>query len=117
MVHLSVSLVVSNLRQTNTRCSPITGKYYPFVNAKDIQYFQYELSSTLNGTFTTTLIRSFRGGSGQVEGCVVDDENSWIFIGEESYGLWRYSAEPPVGLQPGAEDDSVTVTLVDTVDG
>lgn len=98
--------------------SPITRKYYLFVNAKNAQYLHYELSSTSNGTLTTTLIRSFRGGSGgQVEGCVADDENGWIFIGEEPYGLWRYSAEPPVGLPPGAEDDSVVGTLVDSVDG
>ena len=98
--------------------STITGKYYLFVNSKDTQYLQYELSSSSNGNLTTTLIRSFRGGSGgQVEGCVADDENGWIFISEEPYGLWRYSAEPPVGLRPGAEDDSATGTLVDSVDG
>ena len=81
-----------------------TGKYYLFVNAKDAQYLQYELQSTSNGSLTTTLIRSFRGGSGgQVEGCVVDGENGWIFTGEEPYGLWRYSAELPAGLQPVSE--------------
>lgn len=34
------------------------------------------------------------GSGGQVEGCVVDDENEAIFIGEEPYGLWKYGANP-----------------------
>ncbi|KAK9260176.1 hypothetical protein V1519DRAFT_485133 [Lipomyces tetrasporus] len=75
--------------------SPRTGKQYLFVNAKSAEYLQYELTATANGTLATTLVRSFTGGSGgQVEGCVVDDKNSRIFVGEEPYGLWRYDAEP-----------------------
>jgi 3-phytase len=40
-------------------------------------------------------VRSFYAGSGgQVEGCVTDEQNGWIFIGEEPHALWRYDAEP-----------------------
>ncbi|KAL2130836.1 hypothetical protein VTI74DRAFT_5879 [Chaetomium olivicolor] len=75
--------------------SPTTHKQYLFVNAKTSQYLQYELSSFPNGTLTTTLVRSFFAGSGgQVEGCVTDEQNGWIFIGEEPHALWRYDAEP-----------------------
>lgn len=49
----------------------------------------------MNGMLQTTLVRSFNGGSGgQVEGCVADDENGFLFLGEEPFGLWRYDAEP-----------------------
>ncbi|EEH43603.1 uncharacterized protein PADG_08223 [Paracoccidioides brasiliensis Pb18] len=75
--------------------SRTTGKQYLFVNSKKAKYLQYELTTSPNGTLSTTLVRSFRGGSGtQVEGCVADDDNGHIFIGEEAAGVWRYDAEP-----------------------
>ncbi|KAK3389777.1 phytase [Podospora didyma] len=81
--------------------SPQTGKQYLFVNEKSARYLQYELT-IINDTLTTTLVRDFTGGSGgQVEGCVTDEENGWIFIGEEPSALWRYPAEPdttPAGV-------------------
>ncbi|KAJ9489687.1 hypothetical protein VN97_g3579 [Penicillium thymicola] len=84
--------------------SPISDKQYLFVNEKSGEYLQYELTALKNGTLATTLVRTFTGGSGgQPEGCVADEENSFIFLGEEPYGLWRYDAEP---------DGSSTGTLV-----
>ncbi|KAK2767939.1 hypothetical protein FQN53_006402 [Emmonsiellopsis sp. PD_33] len=75
--------------------SRTTGKQYLFVNSKSAEYLQYELTSHPNGTLTTTLVRSFTGGSGgQVEGCVTDEDAATLFVGEESHGLWRYDAEP-----------------------
>ncbi|KAL0938630.1 putative phytase [Colletotrichum truncatum] len=81
--------------------SPKTNKQYLFVNEKSARYLQYELTSTSNGTLQTTLVRDFTGGSGgQVEGCVTDEENGWIFLGEEPSALWRYDAEPD-SKEPG----------------
>ncbi|KAL2857070.1 hypothetical protein BJY01DRAFT_262643 [Aspergillus pseudoustus] len=75
--------------------SPTSGKQYLFVNEKSGQYLQYELSSTSNGTLSTKLVRTFTAGTGgQPEGCVPDEDNGYIFLGEEPYGLWRYDAEP-----------------------
>ncbi|CEN61735.1 hypothetical protein ASPCAL08384 [Aspergillus calidoustus] len=75
--------------------SAVSGKQYLFVNEKSGQYLQYELSASSNGTLSTTLVREFTGGTGgQPEGCVPDEENGYIFLGEEPYGLWRYDAEP-----------------------
>ena len=75
--------------------SRTTGKEYLFVNNKEAQYLQYELTSTANGTLETNLVREFQGGSGgQVEGCVADDEAGYIFLVEEPSGIWRYQAEP-----------------------
>ncbi|KAF5677639.1 3-phytase [Fusarium heterosporum] len=75
--------------------SPKTGKQYLFVNEKSARYLQYELTSTSQDELETKLVREFQGGSGgQVEGCVTDEENGWIFLGEEPSALWRYDAEP-----------------------
>ncbi|CCT63779.1 related to 3-phytase precursor [Fusarium fujikuroi IMI 58289] len=75
--------------------SPKSGKQYLFVNEKSARYLQYELTSTSKGELQTKLVREFQGGSGgQVEGCVSDEENGWIFLGEEPSALWRYDAEP-----------------------
>ncbi|KAI2775755.1 3-phytase [Daldinia loculata] len=69
-------------------------KQYLFVNAKSAEYLQYELSWA-DDALQTTLVRNFTGGTGgQVEGCVSDDANGWIIIGEEPRALWRYGAEP-----------------------
>ena len=75
--------------------SAISGRYYLFVNNKNAEYLQYELTSTVNGTLETNLVRRFIGGSGgQVEGCVADEDKGYLFLGEEPEGLWRYDAEP-----------------------
>ncbi|KKZ61914.1 hypothetical protein EMCG_03613 [[Emmonsia] crescens] len=75
--------------------SPSSGKQYLFVNSKTAEYLQYELTISSNGTLSTTLVRSFAGGSGgQVEGCVADEDARVLFIGEEATGIWRYDAEP-----------------------
>lgn len=85
-------------------------KFYLFVNSKTSEYLQYEVTAK-NGILSTQLVRSFFAGSGgQVEGCVVDDENEAIFIGEEPYGLWRY------GANPDDPTDAAARVLVDSVD-
>lgn len=86
-----------------------TGKQYLFVNSKTAEYLQFELQWA-DGGLQTSLVRNFTGGSGgQVEGCVADDANGWVLIGEEPYGLWRYGAEP--------DDDVDTAVLIDSIDG
>ncbi|KAI9099538.1 phytase-domain-containing protein [Phlyctochytrium arcticum] len=84
-----------------------TQKQYVFVNSKTSQYLQYELYEE-NGGLKTELVRKLQGGQGgQVEGCVADKDNGWLFIGEEEKGLWRHDAEP---------DGSTKGVLVDKVD-
>ncbi|KAH8205118.1 hypothetical protein TruAng_000683 [Truncatella angustata] len=84
-----------------------SGKQYLFVNAKTAEYLQYELN-WVDNALQTSLVRNFTGGSGgQVEGCVTDEANGWILIGEEPRALWRYGAEP--------EDDVSEGYLVDQV--
>ncbi|KAH7033027.1 uncharacterized protein B0I36DRAFT_320606 [Microdochium trichocladiopsis] len=89
--------------------SELTGKQYLFVNAKTAEYLQFELTWA-DSALRTTLVRSFTGGRwGQVEGCVADNANGWVIIGEEPYGLWRYGAEP--------EDDPSQRVLIDSIEG
>ncbi|KAI6093209.1 3-phytase [Hypoxylon rubiginosum] len=87
-----------------------TGKQYLFVNAKTAEYLQFELAWADNA-LQTTFVRNFTGGSGgQVEGCVSDEANGWVIIGEEPHALWRYGAEPD-------DDSSAGVIIGEVGDG
>lgn len=62
-----------------------------FVNDKDGRFEHYRISR--NGTtYAGELLRSFRLAS-QPEGCVADDHNGRLFIGEEKRGIWALSAD------------------------
>ena len=75
--------------------SPVSNKYYYFVNWKSGVWQQIELASQGN-TVTGTSVRTADAG-GQTEGCVADDINKYYYIGEEAVGVWRYGAEPGDG--------------------
>jgi 3-phytase len=58
---------------------------------------QYRITeSSTAGKVTATLQRTFDVG-GQSEGCVVDDDNGYLYIGEEDVGIWRYGASSTAG--------------------
>lgn len=79
-----------------------SGKQYVFVNSKEARYLQYEVTSSTSASLELKLARSFVGGSGgQTEGCVADEENGYVFIGEEPTGVWRYDAEPDADSSEG----------------
>lgn len=97
--------------------SRATGKQYLFVNAKTAEYLQYELT-WVDDALHTTLVRNFTGGSGgQVEGCVSDEANGWVLIGEEPFGLWRYGAEPDDDASSGYLIASINDTMYADVEG
>ncbi len=74
--------------------SPTDNAHYAFVNSADTgEVEQYLLTATADGKIDAEVVRTFVVGS-QTEGCVVDDANSILYIGEEAVGLWRYSASP-----------------------
>ncbi|KAJ3281809.1 hypothetical protein HK104_011264 [Borealophlyctis nickersoniae] len=88
--------------------SPKSGKQYVFVNSKTSEYLQYEVYEKQK-QLQTKLVRRFMAGTGgQVEGCVADKDNGWVFIGEEDKGIWRYEAEP-TSQKLGVLIDSVDV--------
>jgi 3-phytase len=76
--------------------SPVTGKYYYFVNAKTGVTQQWEIRDGGSGTVVGSLVRQFDVGS-QPEGCVADDVLAHFYIGEETVGIWKYGAEPGAG--------------------
>ena len=97
---------------------PSDNKIFLFANSKKAEYLQFELGVDANGTLTTTLVRSFKIGTGtQPEGCVVDDVNEVIFIGEEQVGIWKYGANPTdAGTGSGILVDSVDKTTGGNID-
>jgi 3-phytase len=76
--------------------SPVSGRFYAFVNAADGTTQQWELRDDGRGGVAGTLVRSFDVG-GTVEGCVADDVLAKFYIGEEAVGIWKYGAEPGDG--------------------
>jgi 3-phytase len=76
--------------------SPLSGKFYVFLNAEDGAVEQWELFATAGGRVDAALRRSFDVGT-RVEGCVADDESHAFYIGEEAIGIWKYDAEPDTG--------------------
>lgn len=77
--------------------SPVTGKFFVFVNNKDGDVEQWELASSGN-TITGKIVRKLRLSS-QVEGMVADDELATLFVGEEKKGIWKFPAEPGGGRE------------------
>ena len=73
-----------------------TGNYFVFVTFEDGRVEQWRLFDAGNGKVDGVLARSFDVGS-QSEGCVADDEFPYLYIAEESTGIWRYGAEPGDG--------------------
>jgi len=76
--------------------SPVTGKYYYFVNNKAGLVEQVELFDNGSGRVNGAVVRAFNVGS-QVEGCVADDGLALFYIGEEDVAVWKYGAEPGDG--------------------
>lgn len=70
-----------------------TKKLYFFVNSKEGEVVQWEISGTKDAKLQPKEVRRFDVGT-QVEGCVADDHFQTFYIGEEEVGIWRYGAEP-----------------------
>ena len=70
-----------------------TGKVYEFVNSKQGQVEQWELSDDGSGRVAGERVRTF-GVESQTEGCVADDELGDLYLGEETRGIWKFGAEP-----------------------
>ncbi|MEX0139346.1 phytase [Massilia sp. LMS1-1-1.1] len=81
---------------------PASGGVEAFINDKDGTFQQYSIS--MNGSkFSATLLRSFKVAT-QPEGCVADDANARLFLGEETRGIWTTSAD-------AAKPDALTMVL------
>ena len=69
------------------------GTLYAFATAKEGGAVQWRLQDTGAGTLRGTEVRRIPTET-QPEGCVADDANGVLFIGEEAVGIWRVGAEP-----------------------
>lgn len=94
-----VSGVVSELGQVPTASQDIYGlcmyknhadDIYTIVNDKDGRFFQYRMQDN-HGKIDAELVREFSLSS-QPEGCVADDKNHRLFVGEENKAVWALDA-------------------------
>lgn len=81
---------------------PAGGGVQAFINDKDGTFQQYSIGLEGN-KFSATLLRSFKVAT-QPEGCVADDANARLFLGEETRGIWTTSAD-------AAKPDALTMVL------
>ncbi len=96
---------------------PARGGLEVFANDKDGEFRHYRLRQTA-GRFSAELLRRFALAS-QPEGCVADDANGRLFIGEEKRGVWVMGAEAgapeerhlilPVGPRLAADVEGLTL--------
>jgi 3-phytase/alkaline phosphatase D len=98
-----------------TYTSPVSGKSYVFVSQREgDRIAQLELQDNGSGQVTAEVIRTFTVPippdgeleDAQVEGMVVDRELGYLYVGQENFGLWKFSAEP---------NSSDRGTIIDTV--
>ena len=72
----------------------IDGQLHTFINDTDGRYQQYAFTFTENGP-SAELISEFNLPS-QPEGCVVDDANQLLYMGEEAVGIWQKTLSQPL---------------------
>jgi len=90
--------------------------YYVYVNDTDGIVKQWQLLDSGNGKIGAKLLREFSVGS-QTEGCVADDETGDLYVGEEDFGIWKYSAEPDGGEKRRLVDQVDTGNISADVEG
>lgn len=93
------------------------GSFQVIVNdSHDGRALQFRVEDNGEGGIRHELLRAIPVGA-QAEGCVADDETGALFIAEEEYGIWKYSAEAADGLDRVQVDDFTTGRLVPDVEG
>lgn len=69
-----------------------TGAYFAFATNKQGQVEQYRLKEE-GGKVGGTLVRTLTLTS-VLEGCTADDDLGFLYVAEESTGIWKFDAEP-----------------------
>lgn len=70
---------------------PAADQLYAFVNDKSGRIDQFRLSSD-GQQWQGELVRTLKVPS-QPEGCVADDQNHQLYVGEEDVGVWTFAAD------------------------
>ncbi len=99
-----------------------SGATYAIPNAKSGEFQQIQLMAVADQTNKNALVwqgkkvRSFFVKS-QPEGCVADDKNQRLFVGEEDEALWTIGAEPNAGekVEPVMHAGEILVADVEGV--
>ena len=102
LVDVAARTVVSEASQVYGICmynSPHTGDTYTILTSKDGVIEQYRLFDDGADLVDAELVRTLQVAS-QPEGCVADDELAFLYIGEETEGIWKFDAEPDASSEP-----------------
>jgi 3-phytase len=91
------------------------GKLYFFVTSKKGDFEQWALFDKGDGKISAKKARTLPMSS-QAEGCVVDDMNKVIFVGEEDKAILKYEAEPEASDEHSIVD-RVGVNLTADIEG
>lgn len=86
------------------------------VNSTDGQVRQLAVSAGTDGAPLAVEQKRYALRS-QVEGCVIDDGNGHVYIGEESSGVWRYTLDPARGDEHVLLAAAPSAALVPDVEG
>lgn len=101
--------IPSNFDQPYGLClyrSAVNGNLYVYANDTEGTVSQWQLYDNGLGKLRATIQRTWPVGS-KTEGCVADDANGWVFIGEEATGIWRYGAEPKDSFDERVSIDTI----------
>jgi 3-phytase len=106
--------------------SPITGKSYVFVSqASGNQIAQIELVAQGKERINAKVVRTFEVPipdgleleDAQVEGMVVDRERGILYVGQEQFGIYKFSAEPNGSTEPVLVDSIANGNLQPDIEG
>jgi len=73
-----------------------TNELYAFATSGDGLMHQWRLFPVDGNKVDAELLRQINVGT-VAEGCVVDDDTGYLYVAEETVGVWRYGAEPDAG--------------------
>jgi 3-phytase len=106
--------------------SPVTGKSYVFVSqASGNQIAQIELIAQGKERISAKVVRTFEvpipdgleREDAQVEGMVVDRERGILYVGQEQFGIYKFSAEPNGSTEPVLVDAIANGNLQPDIEG
>lgn len=107
-VHSDAPELISNVDEVYGLCmyQDDAGIPYVFINGKDGQVEQWQLTVTTAGV-EGEIVRTLSVES-QPEGCVADDITGKLYLGEEDVAIWEFDAHPQA---------ATTATLFAEIDG
>lgn len=94
----------------------LNGRFIVIVNGTDGQVRQIDVTAGADGKPKTVEQRRF-GLKTQTEGCVADEANGRLYIGEEGTGVWRFELDPAKGSEGRLVAKAPSAALKPDVEG